>query len=120
MTKNTSVAGADAHGGAQVMPAVWLDSLLTGGARTGVPATWFRKTFTVPASLRSASLQVTALGLYECELNGTVVGDMVLAPGWTDYPKRVYVQRYTVTDQLVPGENVIGLVLGDGWYAGHI
>ena len=74
----------------------------------------------VPADVQRATLRVAALGLYECELNGTVVGDLVLAPGWTDYAKRVYVQDHDVTDQLQAGENVIGLVLGDGWYCGRI
>ncbi|MCF7837553.1 MAG: glycoside hydrolase family 78 protein [Candidatus Marinimicrobia bacterium] len=98
----------------------WIGAVLSGGAKTGVPASWFRKSFAVPADVRRATLRVAALGLYECEVNGTVVGDLVLAPGWTDYAKRVYVQDHDVTAHLQAGENVIGLVLGDGWYCGHI
>lgn len=42
-----------------------------------------RSKFEVPASLKSARLYVTALGVYEAELNGGRVGDEYLAPGWT-------------------------------------
>jgi alpha-L-rhamnosidase len=46
------------------------------------------------------------------------VGDAVLAPGWTDYAQRVAYQTYDVTGLLRPGENVLGALLADGWYAG--
>ena len=51
-----------------------------------------------PSASRSpqARLYATALGLYELRLNGAV-GDDVLAPGWTDYKKRVHYQAYDVT-----------------------
>ncbi|MBC2594406.1 family 78 glycoside hydrolase catalytic domain [Ruficoccus amylovorans] len=63
---------------------------------------------------------ITALGLYEARLNGQVVGDRVLTPGWTDYRKRVPYQSYDVSALVRPGENVLGAILGDGWYCGHI
>ena len=55
-----------------------------------------------------------------CTLNGARVGDAVLAPGWTDYRTRIEYQRYDVTDLLREGENVLGAILGDGWYAGYV
>ena len=36
-------------------------------------------------AVRRATLYATARGVLELELNGTRVGDAVLAPGWTDY-----------------------------------
>ena len=43
-----------------------------------------------PACVR-ATLRITALGLVEPWLNGTRVGDEVLAPGWTSYRHRLAV-----------------------------
>lgn len=114
--------------------AKWIGARLTGGPRTNVPAPYLRKSFVLrgeeqgyspdastPASkVKSARLYVTALGLYECSLNGQRVGDDVLTPGWTDYHKRVQYQVYDVTCMLQEGENVLGAILGDGWAAGHV
>src|SRR5690348_4754750 len=71
-------------------------------------------------SVASARLYITALGLYEARLNGARVGDAVLAPGWTDYTRRVPYQAYDVTELLRDGENAIGALLADGWYAGFV
>ena len=40
-------------------------------------------------------------------------------PGWTDYKKRVHYHTYDVTDRVKKGDNVLGAILGDGWYAGY-
>ncbi len=70
--------------------------------------------------IASARLYATALGLYELHLNGQRVGDHVLAPEWTDYRKRSRYQDYDVTAQVKRGANVLGALLADGWYSGHI
>ena len=46
--------------------------------------------------------------------------DDLLGPGWTPYGKRILAETYDVTDLLGVGENVIGAVLGDGWYRGRL
>ena len=43
----------------------------------------------------------------------------MLAPGWTDYARRLLYQIYDVTDLLVEGENVIGAIVADGWACGY-
>jgi alpha-L-rhamnosidase len=53
-------------------------------------------------------------------LNGVKVGDDMLAPGWTDYDKRVQYQTYDITGLLTEGRNVLGAILGDDWFAGFI
>ena len=53
-------------------------------------------------------------------LNGHPVTDDLLAPGWTPYGKRLLADAYDVTDQVLRGENVLGVALGDGWYRGRI
>ncbi len=84
------------------------------------PAPLFRKPFQVPGAIRRATAYVTARGLYELRLNGTKVGDHILAPEWTGYHKRIQSQAYDVTAQVTSGENVVGAYLGAGWYAGRI
>jgi hypothetical protein len=77
-----------------------------------------RRTFYIRNQVACARLHVTALGVCEARLNGVKVGDTHLLPGWTDYRKRVYVHEFDVTEQLVPGENVLGAMLAPGWFAG--
>ena len=84
------------------------------------PSPYLRRSFTVSQPATSARLYVTALGLYEARLNGARVGDTVLAPGWTDYGQRIAYQTFDVTGLLRPGENVLGALLADGWYAGFV
>ncbi|WP_405632504.1 glycoside hydrolase family 78 protein [Streptomyces sp. NBC_00016] len=82
------------------------------------PAALLRGEFTVRAAVEAARLSVTALGVYELELNGAVVGDHVLAPGWTSYRHRHRYQVFDVTDLLREGANAWGAHLADGWYRG--
>ena len=65
-----------------------------------------------------ATLTITALGVYEAELNGKKVGDIFLAPGYTYYPRDLHVQVYDVTDML-SADTVLRVYLGQGWYCGR-
>jgi alpha-L-rhamnosidase len=89
-------------------------------ARAMLPVPHLRRAFGVDRPVASARLYVTARGLYEARLNGSKVGGAVLTPGWTDYAQRIQYQTYDVTSLLRPGENVLGALLGDGWYCGFI
>lgn len=100
--------------------ALWISSSLVGSPRTNTPAPYMRKTFRLGQAVKSARLTVTALGFYEVELNGQRVGDEILAPGWTDYDKRVMARTHDVTALLHSGENAFGAILGDGWYCGFV
>ena len=79
-----------------------------------------RKKFTVKSKVKSAILYASALGYYEIDLNGSKVGNHVLAPEWTDFNKRVQYQSYDVTQSLKVGDNVLSSLLGDGWYMGML
>jgi alpha-L-rhamnosidase len=100
--------------------AKWIGGQLAGGPRTPVPLPYMRKKFVLEEIAVSARLYVSALGLVEPHLNGKVVGDDVLFPGWTNYHKRVQYRVYDVTNMIKEGHNVLGAVLGDGWYCGHV
>jgi alpha-L-rhamnosidase len=81
---------------------------------------YLRKTFDIEKPVARARLYATALGLYECWINGDQAGDAVLAPDWTNYHHRVRYQTYDVTANLRRGRNVIAALLGDGWYSGNV
>ncbi|MFO7636821.1 MAG: family 78 glycoside hydrolase catalytic domain, partial [Clostridia bacterium] len=84
------------------------------------PASYLRRSFTVDKEVREATLRVTACGIYKAYINGREVDDQVFMPGFTYYHRRLQVQGYDVTPLLGKGENVIGAILGDGWYRGKI
>lgn len=84
------------------------------------PGPLLRKSFRLSKVPQRARVYATALGLYELRINGRRVGRDCLSPEWTDYNKRVQYQAYDVTGYLREGENVVGAMLGDGWYAGQI
>src|SRR5579863_1029849 len=85
---------------------------------TGNPL--FRTRFSVSRAIASATVYITAHGLYEARLNGRRIGDAYLTPGWTSYKKRLQYQAYDVTGLLHKGPNAIGALLGNGWYRGTI
>ena len=70
------------------------------------------------AKIKRATLAITALGLYEAELNNKKIGDVLFAPGFTYYPENLHCQTYDVTD-LLTGEDVLTVYLAQGWYCGR-
>lgn len=84
------------------------------------PAPYLRRDFDLRNDIQSARLYITALGVYEAQINGQRVGDHVFAPGWTVYDQRLRYQTFDVTNLLQSGSNAIGAVVGDGWYRGRL
>ncbi len=85
-----------------------------------LPQPLLRHEFELKAPVARATLSCTALGLLDVHLNGQRVTQDVLAPGWTDYRKRVTYETYDVTSLLTQGKNAIGVQLADGWFAGRV
>ncbi len=100
--------------------AQWIGSTIVGAPQTSVPCPYLRKPFRLTQTPKQARLYITALGVYEATLNGKPISDDVLRPGWTDYNQRVPYQVYDVTTLLQTGENVMGAILGDGWFCGYL
>lgn len=101
----------------------WQAGFITARGATGdagAPAPYLRTTFEVDPRPLRATLHVTALGLVEVHLNGAVVGDEVLAPGWTSYRHRLAVRSHDVTELVTGGQNALGAVLGQGWAIGRL
>jgi alpha-L-rhamnosidase len=78
-----------------------------------------RHRFPLDEPVAGARLYATAHGIYEAFLNGRRVGDVELAPGFTNYPTTLHVQSYDVADLLVVGDNRWEVVLSDGWWRGR-
>ncbi|MFC5379444.1 family 78 glycoside hydrolase catalytic domain [Aquipuribacter nitratireducens] len=75
---------------------------------------------TLPDGVVHARLRATAHGVYRAHVNGRHVGDEELAPGWTSYSHRLRYQTHDVTDLVSHGENVVEVLLGNGWYRGRL
>ncbi|RMG61624.1 MAG: hypothetical protein D6722_19510 [Bacteroidetes bacterium] len=100
----------------------------------GPPAPMLRKAFEVKKEVARAVVYVTGLGYFELYVNGEKVGNDVLVPNQTNYGKRpslanslinvpddfrrykVMYLAYDLTEQLQPGKNVLGSILGNGFY----
>jgi alpha-L-rhamnosidase len=80
----------------------------------------FRREFAVRPDLARARLYASARGTYVANVNGDLVSNAALRPGWTDYPSRIQYQVYDVTSLLTGGLNTVTAVLADGWYSGHV
>lgn len=76
----------------------------------------FRRLFTVKDGLESATLRLTAHGVYEAEINGKRVTDQKFTPGLTSYYYRIQVQEYDVTALVTEGGNLLSVSIGDGWW----
>ena len=76
----------------------------------------FLRSFKAEKRVARATLSITALGVYEAWLNGSRVGQFVLAPGWTSYAHRIQVQHYDVT-ALLAEHNELSVLVGRGWFA---
>jgi len=98
------------------------------------PAPLLRKSFHIEKEVVSARAYVTGLGYFELYLNGQKVGKDVLVPNITAYGKRPGLENnyisvpdnfreyrvmylcYDIKDLLKKGENVLGTILGNGFY----
>lgn len=79
-----------------------------------------RKKFLILSKeIRYARIYTTGLGLYELYINGNKIGDEYLSPGFHSYDFWQQYQTYDITPALQSGQNVIGYMLGDGWYKGR-
>ncbi len=84
------------------------------------PARHYRKEFAAAKAVKRAMIYVSALGLVDLHLNGKPISDSFFEPGWADYQKRAYYRAHDVTRQLQAGENCLGAVVADGWFAGYV
>jgi len=79
---------------------------------------YIRKSFSFEQNVTKARLYITGLGLYWLEVNGEKVGEDYFAPGCTGIDRLIQIYTYDLTEQLNAGENVLGVMMGNGWTKG--
>ena len=96
------------------------------------PAPLIRKSFSISKPVEEVRFYGTGLGYFELHVNGERVGDEYFAPNQTNYDRRpnlkergitdpfaeylVMYLSYDLTDLVAEGENVFGVILGNGFY----
>ena len=79
-----------------------------------LPARMLRRAFKAEKAIRRATATYCGLGFSELYVNGKRIGDRLMDPGLTEYSKRCLYVTFDVTDRLRPGDNALGVVLGNG------
>jgi alpha-L-rhamnosidase len=83
------------------------------------PARLLRRAFRLDAAPRTARLYVGALGGYRIWINGRRVGDDELQCEPAEYREHIPYRTYDVAPLLRAGDNVVGVMAGDGFYASY-
>jgi len=113
-------------------PAFWETGLLAPGDWHGVwiarspyegvnaasrlPTPLLRRSFDLRGKVKRARAYILGLGYFELSVNGQRIGDHLLDPGYTAYDHRILYVTHDISSALHPGENAIGVALGNGWY----
>ena len=122
---------ADALEGSAWSQSEWISAadapVVTGrvhdGTRAADGASWFVATLTNDKKVTSARWMTTALGVYDLYVNGRLVGDEVLKPGFTHPQKTRRSFTYDITDAFVRkagGVNVLAAQVTPGWWGDKI
>lgn len=83
------------------------------------PAQYIRIPVKIQKGVKKARVYATAHGLYQLKINGISPDEHEFAPENTSYFKILQYQTYDVTELLTTGDNVISVILADGWWAGR-
>lgn len=83
-----------------------------------VPSPLFRKSFVLEEEPQSAGIVVGTTGFYDLFVNGKKITKGFLAPYVSNHDHIVYFDEYDIKKYLSKGENVIGVMLGDGFTVG--
>jgi alpha-L-rhamnosidase len=76
----------------------------------------FRRSVVLDKPVARAIVFICGLGHFDLHVNGTPASDDLLDPGWTNYSKTCLYLTQDVTSLLRAGENVLGVLLGNGMY----
>ena len=98
--------------------AKWISGDYKPDPKRRYPVDCFKKEF-VAKDVVKARLYAAGRGVYDVTINGRRIEGFILAPGSTDYRKRIQVQTYDVTE-FIKDHNTVELRLGDGWFRGSV
>ena len=83
-------------------------------AEKHIPMPLMRKVFEVGEGVRQVLLEIGSLGYYEAHINGKNITKGEMAPYRSAPCDYVYYDKYDITDSIKQGENVLGVMLGNG------
>ena len=86
-------------------------------------ASWFVSSVKNEGKVVSAKWMTSGLGVYDIYVNGCLVGNEFLKPGFTHYEKTKYSFTYDITEAFNTGsgaENVLAAQVTPGWWADKI
>ncbi len=75
-----------------------------------------RKRFKISKNVSNAKVYISGVGYYELRINGRKIGNQVLDPNRTNYQKQILYNSFDITENLIKGDNAVGIMLGSGWY----
>jgi alpha-L-rhamnosidase len=83
-------------------------------------ARYLRHEFTLNKNrVKQARVYVSGLGYYELFINGSRIGDHLLDPATRNFYKQSPYISYEVTENIQAGGNALGIILGNGFFAGQ-
>ncbi|MDD6472797.1 MAG: family 78 glycoside hydrolase catalytic domain [Bacteroidales bacterium] len=100
-----------------------LTKVIKHGDRAADGSSWFVSDVKNDQKVVSAKWMTTGLGVYELYVNGKLIGQEVLKPGFTHYLKTRRSFTYDVTDAMQTGagaENRLAVQVTPGWWADMI
>ena len=80
-----------------------------------VAAPYLRRAFDLKFTPKTADLKICGLGFYRLWINGREITKGNFAPYISNPDDRMYFDTYALTPCLQPGENVLGVLLGNGF-----
>lgn len=100
-----------------------VESVVVDGTRAADGASWFVSTINNEKRVSKVLWMTTGLGVYDIFINGKLIGDEILKPGFTHFEKRKLSFTYDITDAFNRGvgeENVLSAQVTPGWWADKI
>lgn len=83
-------------------------------------AIYFTHQFQIGKKVKRAVLNVSGLGYHKAFLNGVEIDEAVMQPSVTSYNEIVYYVVNEISGDIFSnGENVVGIILADGWRANY-
>lgn len=95
----------------------------TDNNRAADGASWFVSTVTNEQNVTSAKWMTTGLGVYEIYVNGKLVGEEILKPGFTHHGKTKLSYTYDITPLLnkkASAQNILSAQVTPGWWGDKI
>lgn len=79
----------------------------------------FIKEFDLKGTVKVASMEISCMGTYKAFLNGALISDFIMAPGFTSYKNRLQYQSIDLTS-LLAEKNSLHISVGNGWCVGRL